>query len=131
MKKAMVYILALTMLFTVMLSGCGENRGNGNNGGTDPKNTDILPEVSMPVVEDGEVEDTDGIITDDDNGTGTVTGGDTGMGNNGGNGTGNTGAGNGNGNGGNGTTGGNGNTGGMSTGDNSMDNGLGGGTNMP
>ena len=66
MKSAMVYVLALSLLLTALLSGCGDIRGS--NGRTD------LPTASpehtiLPDPEDGEVRDSDGIITEDDSGT--------------------------------------------------------------
>ncbi|MBE6998458.1 MAG: hypothetical protein E7427_09875 [Ruminococcaceae bacterium] len=73
MKKAMVYILALTLAFTALLAGCGETRGTGSDTAAPsatPQAT-VLPENMMPDPEDGEVNDRDGIITDDDNGTDT------------------------------------------------------------
>ena len=70
MKKAMVYILALTMAFTALLSGCGEMRGTDGsavNPTAAPKVT-VVPETMMPDPADGVVEDRDGIITEQDNG---------------------------------------------------------------
>ena len=74
MKKSMVYVIALTLAFSTFLAGCGEM--NGTNGVTKPTEKPletILPETMMPKPEDGVVNDTDGIITDSDNGTVTET----------------------------------------------------------
>lgn len=71
MKKAMVYILALTMVFSALLSGCGENKGGNATPTATPTATPsaTVPPASMtPAPEDGIVNDEDGIITDDDNG---------------------------------------------------------------
>ena len=75
MKKTMVVILALSALALSMLTGCGETGSAGNNGTNVPENTGILPgvdelmpEVTTPQPEDGNVNDTDGVITDNDNG---------------------------------------------------------------
>ena len=71
MKKAMIYILALTLAFSALLTGCGEIRGRDDK--TAPAETPeatILPETMMPDPADGEVRDSDGIITDDDSGNG-------------------------------------------------------------
>ena len=91
MKKIMVCILALTVLCAVLLTGCGETAGdgnnttgtagNGNNGAASP--TDNVPETMLPDVNDGIVDDTDGIIDDFDTGradngtTGGTVGGNT------------------------------------------------------
>ena len=69
MKKAMVYIVALTMAFSAMLAGCGEMRGTDGNT-TAPTATPKVtasPETLMPDPADGVVEDRDGIITEKDN----------------------------------------------------------------
>lgn len=70
MKKAMVYILALTLAFTTVLSGCGENSMNRTEkpAGSKPETT-VAPEQLMPDPEDGVVSDHDGIITDGDTGS--------------------------------------------------------------
>ena len=77
MKKAMVYLLALTLAFSTMLAGCGEMRGTNTD--TDrPAGTPaptVLPETATPDPADGEVRDRDGIITDGD--TGAVNEGGT------------------------------------------------------
>ena len=73
MKKAMIYICALTLAFSALLAGCGETRrtdGDAAKPTATPKLT-ILPETMMPDVEDGEVRDRDGIITDNDSGNGS------------------------------------------------------------
>ncbi len=79
MRRAIGYILALSMLCSVMLSGCGENRTDRNKvteTGT-PQSTaapqssatpTLLPESMMPDVEDGVVKDDDGVISDTDTG---------------------------------------------------------------
>ena len=72
MKKAMIYILALTLAFSTLLAGCGEMRGT-NNDKTPPSETPettVLPETMMPDPADGEIRDSDGIITDGDSGNG-------------------------------------------------------------
>ena len=75
MKKAMVYMIALTLAFSTMLAGCGEMRGTDK--GTPTPTPTISPDVTfptetmMPNPEDGEVRDRDGIITDGDSGAGT------------------------------------------------------------
>ena len=70
MKKAMVYVIALTLALSAMLAGCGEKRGT--DGGTNaPKETaqqTMTPETMMPDPDDGVVRDRDGIITDGDSG---------------------------------------------------------------
>ena len=71
MKKAMVYVLALTLAFSALLAGCGEIRGTDGKT-TMPTSTPQqtgFPETMMPNAEDGVVNDRDGIITDGDNGT--------------------------------------------------------------
>ena len=75
MKKTMVLILALSALALSMLTGCGETGSAGNNGTTAPENTgvlpradDLMPDATAPQTEDGNVNDTDGVITDGDNG---------------------------------------------------------------
>lgn len=70
MKKAMIYICALTLAFSALLSGCGEMRRT-DGGTTQPTATPeatVLPETLMPDIADGEVRDRDGIITDGDSG---------------------------------------------------------------
>lgn len=69
MKKTMVYILALSMAFSALLSGCGENKNNRPNTTptVNPTATNA-PATMMPDPEDGNVNDNDGIITDGDNG---------------------------------------------------------------
>ena len=74
MKKAMIYIIALTLAFSALLAGCGEIRGRGDDK-TAPAETPeatILPETMMPDPADGEVRDRDGIITDGDSGNGNA-----------------------------------------------------------
>ena len=77
MKRAMVYLLALTLAFSAMLAGCGEMRGTGTDSvrPTETPAPTVLPETVMPDPADGEVRDRDGIITDGD--SGMVNGGDT------------------------------------------------------
>ena len=91
MKKTMVYILALSMLAVTLLAGCGETGDNRNDmtgtpNATDAPGTDIdlVPDMLEPDTDDGRVNDTDGIITDGDNGgsgatSGTGTNGNNGM----------------------------------------------------
>lgn len=69
MKKTMVYILALSMAFSALLAGCGENKNNRPN--ANPTGTPTLtdqPTTMTPDPDDGTVNDNDGIITDNDNG---------------------------------------------------------------
>ena len=67
MKKTMVYILALSMAFSMLLAGCGEKQKEQPNPTTTPALTD-QPTTMMPDPDDGSVNDDDGIITDNDNG---------------------------------------------------------------
>lgn len=70
MKRAMVYLLALTLAFSTMLAGCGEMRGTDADH-TRPAETPaptVLPETVVPDPADGEIRDSDGIITDGDSG---------------------------------------------------------------
>ena len=71
MKKTMVYVIALALSLTALLSGCGEMRGKDGSptGPTAAPTQTILPETIMPDPEDGIVRDSDGIITDGDSGT--------------------------------------------------------------
>ena len=72
MRKAMVYILALTLAFSTLLAGCGENtKDRDGTKETQKPQTSAAPETMMPDPEDGVVKDDDGIITDGD--TGSVT----------------------------------------------------------
>ena len=71
MKKTMVYILALSMVFSALLTGCGDKKTGRPNATPTPTTSpeaSILPENMMPDPDDGNVNDDDGIITDDDNG---------------------------------------------------------------
>ena len=69
MRKAMVYILALTLAFSALLAGCGENSSDRNSTReTQKPQTSSTPETMMPDPEDGVVKDRDGIITDGDTG---------------------------------------------------------------
>lgn len=72
MKKAMIYICALTLAFSALLAGCGETRrtdgGAAAPTATPAPEATILPETMMPDAADGEVRDRDGIITDSDSG---------------------------------------------------------------
>jgi len=72
MKKAMMYICALTLAFSALLSGCGEiSRPDGGAAApTATPEVTVLPESMMPDAADGEVRDRDGIITDGDTGSG-------------------------------------------------------------
>ncbi len=65
MKSAMVYVLALSILFSALLSGCGEMRGTKGKSGVP---TATPAQTLLPDPEDGEVRDRDGIITDEDSG---------------------------------------------------------------
>jgi len=71
MKRVMVYLVALSVLLTAMLSGCGENLTR-QPAKTTPTPTvrpqeSMVPETMLPDESDGIVTDTDGIITDEDN----------------------------------------------------------------
>ena len=87
MKRAMVYLIVLSALVTSLLSGCGESGTNssGAASGTAPAapETTLLPKNMMPDESDGVVNDTDGMITEGDNGgslsgiTGNGTAGDS------------------------------------------------------
>ena len=71
MKKAMVYIIALTLAFSALLAGCGEIQRTDRET-TSPTATPKItsaPESMMPDPEDGVVRDEDGIITEEDNGS--------------------------------------------------------------
>ena len=69
MKRAMVYLIAISVLLTALLAGCGEIRtGQSGTAPTNAPETMILPDVT-PDASDGMVGDTDGIITEGDNGT--------------------------------------------------------------
>ena len=70
MKKAMVYVIALTLALSALLAGCGETRrtdGEATAPTATPQQT-MVPESMMPNPEDGIVRDGDGIITDGDTG---------------------------------------------------------------
>ena len=74
MKKTVLYILAISMLCVVLLSGCGETGDRRNDVVTQPNATDMLPDMDeivpdemMPNEEDGIVNDTDGILNENDN----------------------------------------------------------------
>ena len=73
MKKAMVYILALTVACSAMLTGCGELRGTGSNTAapTETPQTTAVPETMIPDPENGVVRDEDGLITEEDSGRAT------------------------------------------------------------
>lgn len=84
MKKTMVWILVLSVLCAALLTGCGEMAGDGNNTtGRPTSGSDNTPETMLPDVNDGVVDDTDGIISDfdtglpDDGQTGGAAGGNT------------------------------------------------------
>ena len=73
MKRAMIYLIAISALLTALLSGCGENVGK-NPTTTPPAsnpNVTMKPEVGEPNVSDGVINDTDGVITEGDNGGST------------------------------------------------------------
>ena len=65
MKKAMVYILALTVAFSAMLTGCGEMGGTGSD---TPAPTETPQISATPDPSDGIVRDEDGLITEEDSG---------------------------------------------------------------
>ena len=74
----MVYLIAISTLLTALLSGCGETkRPNTAETTPAPKET-MLPADMMPDESDGIVNDTDGIITENDNGENLVDGTGTG-----------------------------------------------------
>ena len=66
MKKTMVSILALLMVTAALLSGCGETGGrqDGSDNGILPDVDIDMPNGMQPDPVDGEVDDTDGIITE-------------------------------------------------------------------
>ena len=72
MKKTMVYILALSMAFSLLLVGCGENMTQKKEpAATKAPQTAAPTESMLPDPEDGVVRDDDGIITDNDTGLDT------------------------------------------------------------
>lgn len=75
MKKAMVYMIALTLAFSALLAGCGDMRGSDKETPTHTISPDVTAPVEsmMPDPADGEVRDRDGIITDGDSGGNTAT----------------------------------------------------------
>ena len=88
MKSATIYLLALSMLATVFLAGCGNTAGDRDDAapqqGTNvlPDADELLPEglvpdAMEPDVNDGTVHDTDGFITDSDNEYGKMGDGST------------------------------------------------------
>lgn len=86
MKKTMAWVLVLGVLCAALLTGCGETAGDGNgNNTTDTpaSGSDNVPETMLPDVNDGVVDDTDGIIGDgdtdwaDNGATGGAAGGNT------------------------------------------------------
>ena len=68
MKRAMVYLIAISTLLTALLSGCGEMKRPGTADPTPAPKETVSPADMMPDESDGIVNDTDGIITEDDNG---------------------------------------------------------------
>lgn len=73
MKKTMACILTLAVLCAALLTGCGETAGDGNNtagtagngnNASNPAADNNVPETMLPDVNDGIVDDTDGIIND-------------------------------------------------------------------
>jgi len=72
MKKAIGTLLALTMLLTLLLGGCGERDNVKKPSATQTPTHTVAPETMTPDPEDGVVKDDDGILTDDDTGTETV-----------------------------------------------------------
>ena len=94
MKKTMILVLALAMLAVSLLSGCGGTEGTRGDQQRAPESTgilpqvdDVVPDIKEPEMDDGLVDDTDGIITEREPGadTGarphTDTGGSIGNGN--------------------------------------------------
>ena len=78
MKKTMIYILAISALCAALLTGCGETRDYRTDTVNTPDNTGVLPEVddlvpdmTEPDMNDGIVNDDNGIITENDNGNRT------------------------------------------------------------
>ena len=77
MKRAMVYLIAISALVSALLSGCGEMGTKAPATTPAPSATvkpqeTMLPETMLPDESDGIVKDTDGIIEDSDTGTGTT-----------------------------------------------------------
>lgn len=73
MKKTMVWILALTLAFSALLSGCGDMRkpaGDKTTPSAAPQHT-AMPDITTPDPQDGIVKDDDGIITENDSGNGS------------------------------------------------------------
>ena len=76
MKKTMVYVLALTLAFSALLSGCGDMRRPEGSKATPtaaPQQT-VQPGTMTPDPKDGVVRDDDGIITKEDSGNVTEKG---------------------------------------------------------
>ncbi len=71
MKKAMVYILAVSVACMTLLAGCGDNRGVPGETAApiNSPSVTLVPETAMPNPENGVVNDRDGIITDGDSGS--------------------------------------------------------------
>ena len=68
MKKTIVYIMAAAALI-LALSGCGDNMSDSGLQVTPRPEVSMKPQVSaMPDVNNGVVNDDDGVITDGDNG---------------------------------------------------------------
>ena len=70
MKRAMVYLIAISAVFTVLLSGCGETGTKvppATAAPTAQPQETLLPESMLPDESDGIVTDKDGIITESDN----------------------------------------------------------------
>ena len=70
MKRAMIYLISISALLTALLSGCGENIGKNPTATPPATSPDVTmqPEIVEPDVSDGVVKDTDGMITEGDNG---------------------------------------------------------------
>ena len=79
MKKAMVYILALTVACSALLTGCGELRGTGSDTSApeETPQTSAGSETMTPDPKDGVVRDEDGLITEKDSGSATESGKET------------------------------------------------------
>lgn len=70
MKRAMIYLIAISALLTAILSGCGEHamKNPNPNAPTTTPDVTMQPEIGEPDVSDGVINDTDGMITEGDNG---------------------------------------------------------------
>jgi len=74
MKRAMVYLIALSALAVTLLTGCGENRKTPAATATpkpEARQEEVVPGTGAPDIDDGIVKDTDGMIEDEDTGADT------------------------------------------------------------